>query len=83
MSCLKGGFIHQRHDEMRDFLAQATSEVCNDVMIEPKLLETTGEEFHRSANTHIYLSSTSVACGRVFFSATNELVITPITGSEI
>ena len=47
MSCLKRGFIHQRHDEMRDFLAQATSEVCNDVMIEPKLLETTGEEFHR------------------------------------
>ena len=51
MSRLKGGFIHQRHDEMRDFLAQAT-EVCNDVMIEPKLLETTGEEFHRSASTH-------------------------------
>ena len=51
MSCLKGGFIHQRHDEIRDFLAQATSDMCNDVMIEPKVFETTGEEFNRSANT--------------------------------
>ena len=32
MSCRKGGFIHQCHDEMRDTIAQLLNETCNDIV---------------------------------------------------
>ena len=51
MSCIKGGFIHQRHDEIRDNLSKLMSEICNDVEIEPHLLEPTGEVLRRCTNT--------------------------------
>ena len=38
-----GGFIIQRHDELRDLEADMLSMVCNDVEIEPVLQELTGE----------------------------------------
>ena len=52
MECKKGGFIHARHDQIRNLEAALLSEVCNDVSIEPPLQPVTGEEFAlRSTNT--------------------------------
>ena len=51
LSCVKGEFVHQRHDGLRDTLANIISEVCNDVTTESALQEVTGEVLHRSANT--------------------------------
>ena len=54
MSCLKGGFIHQRHDQSRDLLAVAINEVAYDVsteVTEPTLFPLTGEDLPRSANS--------------------------------
>ena len=50
MSCLKGGFIHQRHDDIRDLFGQLATEVSHDVEIEPALLPLTGEQLHATAN---------------------------------
>ena len=50
MSCMKGGFIHRRHDEVRDLFADLLSDVCHDVEIEPQLETLTGEALHGSAN---------------------------------
>ena len=50
MSCMKGGFISQRHNRVRNFLADVLSEVQNDVAIEPVLMPLTGEELPKSAN---------------------------------
>ena len=51
MSCLKGGFIHQRHDIIRDTLAKFFSEVCTDVEIEPTLIPLTGEVLPKSTKS--------------------------------
>ena len=52
MDCKKGGFIHARHDNLRNLEAALLSEVCKDVAVEPHLQPVTGEEFDlRSANT--------------------------------
>jgi hypothetical protein len=52
LSCVKGGFVHQRHDALRDALAKVINDVCNDVTTEPPLLKLTGEQqFQKSANT--------------------------------
>jgi hypothetical protein len=51
MACKKGGFIHARHNEVRDITANLLSEVCNDVAVEPILQPLTGEQFrYRTAN---------------------------------
>ena len=51
LSCQRGGFIHIRHNELRDFAAELLSEVCKDVSIEPMLTPLTGERFsYNSAN---------------------------------
>ena len=51
MSCKKGGFIHSRHNEVRDFTASLLNEVCNDVSIEPILQPLSGERFqYRTPN---------------------------------
>ena len=52
MDCKKGGFVHARHDNLRNLEAALLSEVCKDVVSEPHLQPTTGEEFDlRSVNT--------------------------------
>ena len=52
MDCKKGGFVHARHDILRNLEAASLSEVCKDVCVEPHLQLVTGEEFDlRSANT--------------------------------
>jgi len=50
LSCPKGGFIHQRHDSMRNLLADLLSQVHKDVRIEPPLQPLTGETLPTSAN---------------------------------
>ena len=51
LNCLKGGFIHQRHDRLRNVLANVLSEVQKDVAIEPLLIPLTGEILPDSSTT--------------------------------
>ena len=44
MNCPKGGFIFQRHDDMKDSIGHLLEEVCKDVKIEPVLTTLTGEQ---------------------------------------
>ena len=50
MVCKKGGFIIQRHNELRDLEADLLSMVCNDVEIEPQLQDVTGEQLSSGSN---------------------------------
>ena len=50
MSCIKGGFIHQRHDEIRDNLSKLASQICDDIEEKPHLLEPTEEVLPKSTN---------------------------------
>ena len=49
--CKRGGFVIQRHDELRDLQAEMLRMVCNGVETEPVLQDITGEELNRGANT--------------------------------
>ncbi len=52
LSCKKGGFVSLRHNQVRDLEASMLTEVCKDVVVEPKLTSLSGEKFiHKSANT--------------------------------
>eukprot|EP00794_Sanderia_malayensis_P005044 gene5044-biopygen4106 len=53
MSCAKGGFVYQRHDETRDLFAHLMKEVYNDVKVEPHLQPITGESLPSSANVSL------------------------------
>ena len=44
LSCKKGGFVTQRHNELRDMTADLLAEVCHDVSIEPMLNGLSGEQ---------------------------------------
>ena len=46
----RGGFIIQRHNELRDLEAEMLRMVCNDVEVEPVLEEVTGETLNHGAN---------------------------------
>ena len=52
MNCKKGGFIHMRHNDLRDLEACLLSEVCKDVAIKPLLLPLTGEELSLSTSNY-------------------------------
>ena len=43
MICRRGGFIIQRHNNLRDLEAEMLKMVCNDAQIEPVLQEINGE----------------------------------------
>ena len=43
LKCKRGGFIVQRHNELRDLTGDLLAEVCKDVAIEPSLEPLTGE----------------------------------------
>ena len=46
----RGGFIIQRHNELRDLEAGMLNIVCHDVQVEPVLQELTGEVLTRGTN---------------------------------
>ena len=48
--CQRGGFIIQRHNELRDLEAEMLRMVCNDVEVEPVLREVAGETLNHGAN---------------------------------
>ena len=50
MVCRRGGFILQRHNELRDLEAGMLNIVCHDVQVEPVLQELTGELLTRGTN---------------------------------
>ena len=50
MICKLGGFITQRHNELRDLIAEFLSMVCSDVEIEPVLQDISGEHLNRGSN---------------------------------
>ena len=50
MICRRGGFIIQRHNELRDLEAELLNIVCNDVQIEPVLQEINGEALNSGSN---------------------------------
>ena len=50
MICKLGGFIYQRHKELRDLEAEFLNMVCTDVEIEPVLQDTFGEQLKRGSN---------------------------------
>ena len=50
MQCVNGGFVHKRHDQIRDMMGKLLNEVAYDVRIEPPLEGLTGEQLQNSAN---------------------------------
>ena len=50
MICKRGGFVTQRHNELRDLEAELLSMVCSDVEIEPVLQDISGEQLGRGSN---------------------------------
>ena len=50
MICKRGGFVIQRHNELRDLEAEMLRMVCSGVEIEPVLQDITGEELNRGAH---------------------------------
>ena len=50
MICKRGGFIIQRHNELRDLEAELLDLVCYDVQIEPTLQPIMGESLNNGAN---------------------------------
>ena len=51
MMCKRGGFVIQRHNELRDLEAEMLRMVCNGVETKPVLQDITGEELNRGAST--------------------------------
>ena len=52
MICKRGGFVIQRHNELRDLEAEMLRMVCNGVETEPVLQDITGEELNRGPTPH-------------------------------
>ena len=50
MICKLGGFITQRHNELRDLEAEFLSMVCSDVEIEPVLQDISGDQLNRGSH---------------------------------
>ena len=53
MLCMKAGFVHRLHDDVRDLLAYLLKDVCYDVQVEQQLETLTGEVLPGSTNTAV------------------------------
>ena len=51
MQCVNGGFVHKRHDRVRDMFAKLLDDVAYDVRIEPPLEPLSGEKLPNNAST--------------------------------
>ena len=51
MTCTNGGFIHRRHDKIRDLFADLLNQVSTEVQTEPPLQPLSGERLNNGANT--------------------------------
>ena len=51
MTCTNGGYIHRRHDKIRDLFAELIDEVATEVQTEPPLQPLSGEVLPSGANT--------------------------------
>ena len=63
MVCRRGGFIIQRHNDLRDLEAELLKMVCNDVEIEPVLQEINGEVLTPGTNRAADARLDIHACG--------------------
>ena len=63
MSCMKGGFVHRRHDDVRDLFASLLKDVCHDAEVGPDLQPLTGEVLVSSANSSDEARLDVSACG--------------------
>jgi len=50
MICKRGGFVIQRHNELRDLEADLLSTVCSDVEVEPVLQDIAKEQLRGGSN---------------------------------
>ena len=50
MICLRGGFVIQRHNDLRDLEAELLNMVCKDVATEPLLQDIEGEQLTCGSN---------------------------------
>ena len=50
MICKRGGFVIQRHNELRDLEADLLSMVCSDIEVEPVLQDINEEQLSRGSN---------------------------------
>ena len=50
LTCKNGGYVHLRHNAVRDSAHELLQAVCKDVRLEPSLLPVTGEALPASAN---------------------------------
>ena len=50
MICMRGGFVIQRHNELRDLEAELLNMVCKEVVTEPVLQDVEGEQLTRGSN---------------------------------
>ena len=49
MICKRGGFVIQRHNELRDLEAKLLNTICSDVEVEPLLQDISREQLNRGA----------------------------------
>ena len=64
MSCKKWGFVTIRHNDLRDFRAKISSEVCYNTEIEPTLVPLSGEDL---SNQNAYRTKQDLTFEHVIF----------------
>ena len=65
MQCKKGGYIHRRHDRIRDLFSRLMDEVVHDVQTEPHLQPLNGEVLPPGSNLED--DARADFCGRGFW----------------